>query len=114
MEESEEVVMPQMQQGPRPQGFIPPALAALMYSAFGESLILLGGLFLIVGFAAFLGSIIGIKGSGEMLVGILLLLGGLTLVKTSKLVIRQIPNPQPPVPPVQMIPPKQDPPSGYR
>ncbi len=104
-----------VQNQPQPKrmnlNILPPPLQALMFGAMGESMILLGAIFALVGFASFIGSVIGIKGSGEIILGIVLLAFGFFFVSRSKLVIKTItPNPQPP----QTIPIKQDPPSGYR
>lgn len=106
----EEVQMPQ---APKPSlNVLPAPLQAMLFGAIGESLLLVGSLFFLVGFASFLGSLIGIKGSGEILIGVILVGLGFLLISRSKIVIKSIPpRPQPKEP---MIPMKQDPPSGYR
>lgn len=104
----------QMPQNPKPSlNILPAPIQAMLFGAIGESLLLVGSLFFLVGFASFIGSIIGIKGSGEILLGAILIALGFLLISRSKIVIKSIPVPKPP-PQEPLIQIKQDPPSGYR
>jgi hypothetical protein len=101
-EEMEEVAV---SQAPKPSlNILPAPIQAMLFGAVGESLLLVGALFFLVGFASFAGSLIGIKGSGEILTGILLVALGFVLVQRSRVVIREIKPPSaPPVPQVPQI-----------
>ena len=108
-EEIEEATMTPQGANVPIQSVIPPALGIAM---MGEELILFGILFGLFGLANFLSGLFGIKGSGEMAIGLFMVIAGFILI--SKLRIRAVVRPMPgaPMSPQQKVP--ESPTSSYR
>jgi len=81
MDDEEEVVMPQM--APPQMQQMPPGLRFAALAMTGEFLLIFGVLFVLLGAAAFVTELFHIKGSGEILVGLMLCIVAVILLRTS-------------------------------
>ncbi|MCI0504034.1 hypothetical protein L0Y65_04950 [Candidatus Micrarchaeota archaeon] len=81
MDDEEEEVMPRM--APPQMQQMPPGLRFAALAMTGEFLLIFGVLFVLLGAAGFVTDLLRIKGSGEMLVGLMLCIAAAALLRTS-------------------------------
>ncbi|MEW6748985.1 MAG: hypothetical protein AB1295_04735 [Candidatus Micrarchaeota archaeon] len=87
MEEEEEMVAPQMA--------MPPVMRVAALSMTADLIIAFGIIFALLGIAAFVTDLFGVKGAGEFLVGLALCLIGAALLSISKRQMASMPPPRP-------------------
>jgi len=100
--------MPSMEEefpGPMPPQ--PQTIGISLSAIAGEFLLFLGLLFIMLGAAAFLTDMLGIKGSGEVLMGLVLILGASALLFRSMKGLRRVRRRMPPVGMAPPQPPKK-------
>lgn len=94
-----------------PQQQMPPVLRVAALTMTGEFFLIMGALFVLLGIADFLTDFLKVKGSGDAVVGVFLVLASMALFALSR---TQMPKPVPRPPVQEMGPSLKDQSGSYR